>query len=73
LIIPRIIRTPIITILYENDETVVIIKPQGMPVQDDKWTLRKLDLLEPFRADQTREGVLSKPRGVYRLDSATFV
>jgi len=70
LISPKLFRMPL-TVLYENDEFVVVIKPQGMPVQGDKWTLSKSDLLVPFRADQIREGALSKPRVVHRLDSAT--
>jgi len=70
LVAPKIYHEPL-TVLYENDELVVVVKPQGMPVQGDKWTLSKSDLLLPFQAAQTREGALSKPRVVHRLDSAT--
>lgn len=52
LVAPKIFCKPLI-VLFENDEVVVVIKPQGMPVQGDKWTLGKSDLLEPFRASQT--------------------
>ncbi len=68
---PPIIRKPLYA-AYEDDHLVVVIKPQGLIVQGDKWTLGKSDLLMPFRCkDKNICDALSKPRAVHRLDGAT--
>jgi tRNA pseudouridine65 synthase/23S rRNA pseudouridine1911/1915/1917 synthase len=59
-------------IIYNDDALAVIDKPQGIPVQGDKETLWKSDLLLPLASVATKDpNVFRKPRPVHRLDSAT--
>jgi len=67
----KIFRTLLKT-AYEDDEVVIVVKPQGIPVQGGaKWSLMRSDLLMPFRSKLKRIGDLAKPRIAHRLDSAT--
>ncbi|GAX17755.1 hypothetical protein FisN_24Hh178 [Fistulifera solaris] len=60
-------------IIYSDDALAVIDKPQGMPVQGDKETLWKSDLLLPLAVSVATKvpNIFRKPRPVHRLDSAT--
>lgn len=70
-------------IIFEDPFMAVVIKPQGMPVQGDKRTLLRSDLLLPLTAnsdpsaasytlpDGAQDSALRKPRPVHRLDSGT--
>ncbi|GAX22893.1 hypothetical protein FisN_24Lh178 [Fistulifera solaris] len=60
-------------IVYSDDALAVIDKPQGMPVQGDKETLWKSDLLSPLATSVATNdpNAYRKPRPVHRLDSAT--
>ena len=72
-------------VVYDDDFLAVVIKPQGMPVMGASPSLVRSDLLLPLKpreyatkSDRTfswRDGtvdlLLTKPRPVHRLDSAT--
>jgi 23S rRNA-/tRNA-specific pseudouridylate synthase len=70
-------------IIFEDPFMAVVVKPQGMPVQGDKRTLLRSDLLLPLTADSdpsaasytlpdgAQDTALRKPRPVHRLDSGT--
>jgi 23S rRNA-/tRNA-specific pseudouridylate synthase len=70
-------------VIFEDFFMAVVVKPQGMPVQGDKRTLLRSDLLLPFTADSdpsaasytlpdgAQDSALRKPRPVHRLDSGT--
>jgi 23S rRNA-/tRNA-specific pseudouridylate synthase len=70
-------------VIFEDFFMAVVVKPQGMPVQGDKRTLLRSDLLLPLTADSdpcaasytlpdgAQDSALRKPRPVHRLDSGT--
>jgi 23S rRNA-/tRNA-specific pseudouridylate synthase len=70
-------------VIFEDFFMAVVVKPQGMPVQGDKRTLLRSDLLLPMTADAdpsnasytlpdgAQDAALRKPRPVHRLDSGT--
>jgi 23S rRNA-/tRNA-specific pseudouridylate synthase len=70
-------------VIFEDFFMAVVVKPQGMPVQGDKRTLLRSDLLLPMTADSdpsaasytlpdgAQDSALRKPRPVHRLDSGT--
>lgn len=49
LIGPKIFHIPLQSV-YEDDDIVIVNKPQGIPVQSGRWTIHNTDLLLPFRA-----------------------
>jgi len=78
---PPILRKPL-SVAYEDNELVIVVKPQGLSVQGEKWTLAKSDLLMPFKLSKNKnknddadaykkDDILSKPRPVHRLDAPT--
>jgi 23S rRNA-/tRNA-specific pseudouridylate synthase len=68
-------------IIFQDSVMAVIVKPQGMPVQGDKRTLCRSDLLLPLTADPdttfptladgAQDVAFRKARPVHRLDSGT--
>ena len=53
LIGPPILRKPL-QVSYEDDDLVIVVKPQRVAVHGERWTLPKSDLLLPFRAPRER-------------------
>jgi 23S rRNA pseudouridine1911/1915/1917 synthase len=84
--ISQSIATPIIwqkelEVVYQDTFLAVVVKPQGMPVQGDKHTLCRSDLLRSLSLPRDTvllgwpagevDTPLTKPRPAHRLDSAT--
>jgi hypothetical protein len=53
LIGPPILRKPL-QVTYEDDDLVIVVKPQRIAVQGERWTLSKSDLFLPFCAPRDR-------------------
>ena len=53
LIGPSVLRKPL-QVAHEDDDLVIVVKPQKLAVQGERWTLSKSDLLLPFCAPRDR-------------------
>jgi len=60
-----------LTAAYDDGVMAVVVKPQGVCVVGDKYSLLRSDLFLPFRAGPDSDRPLTKPRPVHRLDLPT--
>jgi len=67
---PALLRKPL-KVVYDNSVMAIVMKPQGVSVMGERWTLSRSDLFLPLMAASNVEEALRKPRAVHRLDSPT--